>query len=114
MALRQLLLLGPRRQLLALALPRGPVAPSLATTLVVRMDHRSAFEDKEEALEKQWMHKNNQEKMEKFAQKVAQAEAGQHAAKQELCDILGAQTSPEEVMRNLFEWKERHAGKRLE
>eukprot|EP00624_Nannochloropsis_granulata_P006730 evm.model.NODE_50951_length_58533_cov_30.382143.9 len=102
MALRTLLL-TPGRQLV---LPS--ILCALPTTAARAFgDHRSSFEEKEEALEKQFMYNANKKTMEHFAEKVAEKERTQDVAKQELCEILG-QSTPEDVMQKLFAWKDRH------
>lgn len=103
MALRRLLL-TPGRQL---AVPS--VLCALTTTAARAFgDHRSSFEDKEEALEKQFMYNANKKTMEQFAEKVAEKEKTQDVAKQELCEILG-HTVPEDMMQKLLAWKDRHS-----
>jgi hypothetical protein len=104
MALRKLLL-TPGRQLVSLP----SVLSALPTTAARAFgDHRSSFEDKEEALEKQFMYNQNKKTMEKFAEQMVEKERMQDAAKQELCDILG-QSIPEDVMKKLFAWKDKHS-----
>jgi len=101
MALRKLLL-TPGRQMVLPSLLRA-----LPTTTGRAFGDRSSFEDKEEALEKQFMYNQNKKTMKQFAEKVAEKERTQDAAKQELCDILG-QSIPEDVMQKLFAWKDKH------
>jgi Sec-independent protein translocase protein TatA len=105
MALRTLLLMTQGRQLVSLP----SLLRALPTTAARAFgDHRSSFEDKEEALEKQFMYNQNKKTMEQFAEKVAEKERTQDAAKQELAEILG-QSIPEDVMKKLFAWKEKHS-----
>jgi hypothetical protein len=75
-------------------------------------DHRSTFEDKEEALEKQYMYQQNKKTMEQFTAKMVARENQQGVAKQELCEILG-QTIPEDVMKKLFAWKDKHSNRNV-
>lgn len=103
MALRNLMLDQGRQ----LFLPCMRAAEQVPATTRAFSD-RSAFQDKEEALEKQYMYSQNKKTMEQFAEKVAEKERTQDAAKQELCEILG-QSIPQDVMQKLFAWKDKHA-----
>ena len=104
MALRKVLAMSRRQHSTA-------VLPALASTR--SFAHKTAFDDKEEALEQQFMYKHNKKQMEDLAHKVHMAEVNQDEAKAELCAILNSNAIPEDVMQKLFAWKDKYNRTRL-
>lgn len=58
------------------------------------------------------MYQQNKKTMEQFTAKMVARENQQGVAKQELCEILG-QTIPEDVMKKLFAWKDKHSNRNV-